>query len=471
MTDYPNLHKRLSLIFSFCLALFIFIQVFSPVILEAETQANLLSENFNPDIDVNNVLAISTEFDKVLFSQQASSPLPLPAANHFMLSLLVAEQLNLDQRITISENALSYAEPNSYLLSTNLDYQDNILISNLLAMHMYAHSQVAAVALAEELTGSIDKTLEKMNQRAKELGMTNTNFTNISGQVTLKDDHVWDSDFNLIDDANMLAQKSSLEDISILMKVMNKNNLISQMFNDGDYLTRLADDTVIALHHPYKLIFATTEEGISGGWALQQDGMSFSMVLGEIDQIKYMILMTDKTESSFAVNMVDLIKKIDSYYTVSSLVSQNQIYPSYDQTTEGDQIGLMFLKTINYIHPNSENFLSSTVKYVSYGPHSRPLARGTPVGHVVFTLNDGSQIEAEVGSDLSILSSNSFVSRFMSSIQQNPNLGRMILILSLALAIILIVKIRHLILALSHQIKLFNLNKLQKGLKDRIKKS
>lgn len=467
MISKKKLQKILETLICSCLILFFLVQFVPVKNLKAET--TLLSDNFNPDINVNNVLAISTEFDKVLFSQQATTPIPLPAVNHLMLSLLVVEELNLDQRITISQNALSYAKSDPSSLARDIENNENVLISNLLALHMYEHSSVAAVALAEELTGSIDKSLEKMNKRAKELGMETTNFVNILGDITLNDKKTWNPNFDLIEDSDFLAQKSSLEDLAVLMKVINKNNLLSEIFSEGDYFTRLVDDTVIALQHPYDLIFATTEQGINSGWALQHNDMSFSLVQGEINQIQYLILMTDKTSNSFAVDMIDLIKEITDHYKVSRIVSQNQIYPNYDQTTEGDQISLMFLKKINYIHPKSDSFVNSAVKYVSYGPHTRPLARGTPVGQVIFTLNDGSQIEAEVGSDVSILSNYTFISKFINSIQQNPNLGKIIFFLTVILCLTLIVRIRYLILALFRQIKLLKLNKLQQGLKDRIK--
>jgi len=102
-------------------------------------------------------------------------------------------------------------------------------------------------------------------------------------------------------------------------------------------------------------------------------------------------MMTDKTRNTFTKTMVDLVQDIVDYYTVTPLVSQGKAYPGTDQTKQGDKIELIFLKTINYIHPVADNFLHPAVKYVSHGPHSRPLPRGSTVGHVVFTLNEAEQ--------------------------------------------------------------------------------
>ncbi|NLJ70077.1 MAG: hypothetical protein GX328_01240 [Clostridiaceae bacterium] len=431
---------------------------------------NQLTHGFNPEVNINNVLVISTEFDKTLFSQQASSPIPLPAANHLMLSLLVLEQLELDERVTPSTKAIKFGQENQKNQSVIIEQNETYLVSNLLALHIYEHSYSAALILAEHLAGSEEACVTLMNEKAMQLEMNDTNFTNVLGFADLKDGKAWSSDFDLIKDADLLNQKSTLSDLAKLVTTLTKNQTANQMFSEREYFTRMPDGTMIALRHPFDQIFASIDQGIKGAWNLKHQDMSFSMAIGEKNQIKYLIFMSDKTKNTFAKQIVELVQNISEHYTVSPLVTQGQSYPSFDQTKEGDKISLSFLKTINYIHPANDSFLHPAVKYVSYGPHSRPLARGTPVGHVIFTLNDGSQIEAEVGSDVSILSDNTLFSMMINSIQQNPNLSKMIIVLIILLCIILIFKIYRLGKALSRQIRLYRLNNIQKELKDRIDK-
>ena len=431
---------------------------------------NQLTHGFNPEITVNNVLVISTEFDKILFSQQASSPIPLPAANHLMLSLLVLEQLELDERVTPSANAIKFGHEKQKNYSVTIENNETYLVSNLLALHMYEHSYVAAIALAEHLAGSEEACVELMNEKAAQLEMNDTHFTDILGFADLKEGKKWSVDFDLIEDADSLNQKSTLDDLTKLIAALSKNQTANQMFNEREYFTRMPDGTMIALRHPFDQIFASVDQGIDGAWNFKNQDMSFSMVFGENNQIKYLILMSDKTKNNFAKQIVEMIQNMSEHYVVTPLVTQGQSYPSYDQTKEGDKIELSFLRTINYIHPINDSFLHPAVKYVSHGPHSRPLARGTPVGHVVFTLNDGSQIEAEVGSDVSILSGNTLFSIMINSLQQNPNLSKLIFSLVILLCIILLFKIFRLGKALSRQIHLYRLNNIQKQLKDRIDK-
>ncbi|NLM18845.1 MAG: hypothetical protein GX217_02330 [Clostridiaceae bacterium] len=436
----------------------------------ANSDANQLTHGFDPEVSINNVLVISTEFDKTLFSQQASSPIPLPAANHLMLSLLVLEQLELDERIMPSINAIKFGQEDQKNHSVTIEYNETYLVSNLLALHMYEHSSAAAMVLAEHLAGSEEACVELMNEKAAQLEMNDTNFTNILGFADLKEGKKWSSNFDLIEDADLLNQKSTLVDLAKLVTTLTKNQTANQMFSEREYFTRMPDGTIMALMHPFDQIFASIDQGVSGAWNFKQQDMSFSMVTGEKNQIKYLVFMSDKTKNNFAKQIIELIQNISEHYVVTPLVTQGQAYPSYDQTKEGDKIGLLFLKTVNYIHPVHDSFLHPAVKYISHGPHSRPLARGTPVGHVIFTLNDGSQIEAEVGSDISILSGNTLLSTMINSLQRNPNLNKLIIALVVLLCIILLFKIFRLAKALSRQIHLYKLNNIQKQLKDRIDK-
>ncbi len=459
-----------SILLSFCFILLSFSSAIYGRNVEAGIEAPQLSSEFDPSINVNNVLAISTEFDKTLFAQQANSPIPLPAANHIMLSLLVIEQLNLEESITVSANAIAFGEQDPKNHTITIEQNETYLVSTLLALHMYEHSYTAALALAEKLAGTVAACVELMNQKAKHLDMQNTNFTNLLGFVELKNNATWSQDFNLIEDAHLLIQKSTLNDMSNLVTTFLKNQTAEQLFSQREYYTRLPD-SMIALHHPFDQVFSAVDQGVTGAWNLKQNEMSFSLIIGEQNHIKYLIMMTDKTRNTFTKTMVDLVQDIVDYYTVTPLVSQGKAYPGTDQTKQGDKIELIFLKTINYIHPVADNFLHPAVKYVSHGPHSRPLPRGSTVGHVVFTLNDGDQIQAEVGSSESILSGNTLLSRLFNSLQQNPNLSNLIIILTLLLCIIIFIRIIKLIRELANQIRLYRLNSIQKKLKDRINKS
>ena len=93
--------------------------------------------------------------------------------------LLKKNKLSLDDKFIISENAwrLSQAGYSSMFIMIN----DQVSVENLLKGIIIASGNDACVALAEGIAGSESNFADMMNEKAAEIGMTSTNFTNSSG--------------------------------------------------------------------------------------------------------------------------------------------------------------------------------------------------------------------------------------------------------------------------------------------------
>ena len=93
--------------------------------------------------------------------------------------LIKKGDLNLDDKFIISENAwyLSHAGYSSMFIMVG----DYVSVKNLLMGVIVASGNDACVALAEGIAGTEEEFAIIMTAKAKEIGMTNSNFTNSSG--------------------------------------------------------------------------------------------------------------------------------------------------------------------------------------------------------------------------------------------------------------------------------------------------
>ena len=93
--------------------------------------------------------------------------------------LLKKNKLSLDDKIVVSENAwrLSQSGYSSMFIMVN----DEVTVENLLLGIIIASGNDACVALAEGIAGSEEVFAEMMNEKAAEIGMSSTNFSNSSG--------------------------------------------------------------------------------------------------------------------------------------------------------------------------------------------------------------------------------------------------------------------------------------------------
>lgn len=98
-----------------------------------------------------------------------------------MTLLLVMEDLNkgevkLEDQVAISERASSMGGSEIFLSAGDVVDLESLLIGITVGS-----ANDAAVAVAEHLAGSVEAFAERMNRRAVELGMKNTNFVNPTG--------------------------------------------------------------------------------------------------------------------------------------------------------------------------------------------------------------------------------------------------------------------------------------------------
>lgn len=93
--------------------------------------------------------------------------------------LIKSGNLKLEDKFMVSENAwrLSSAGYSSMFIMVG----DEITVDNLLKGIIIASGNDACVALAEGIAGTEEEFAIMMTAKAKEIGMTNTNFTNSSG--------------------------------------------------------------------------------------------------------------------------------------------------------------------------------------------------------------------------------------------------------------------------------------------------
>ncbi len=99
--------------------------------------------------------------------------------NKIMTALLAVEQGDPDSTVIVSNAALSSLEPGA--LTAGLASGEEIKLRDLLYCMMVGSANDAAAVIAEYIAGGQAAFVEMMNQKAQELGCSNTMFMNPSG--------------------------------------------------------------------------------------------------------------------------------------------------------------------------------------------------------------------------------------------------------------------------------------------------
>lgn len=163
----------------------------------------------NTDLGLNakSVILMEEATGNILYESNPDERLPIASVTKVMTMLLIMEavdsgKINLDDMVTVSENAMSYGGSTMFL-----ETGEQLTVNDMLKGIAVASANDGCVAMAEHLAGSESAFVDMMNEKAKELGMENTHFMNTNGLD--EDDHY-----------------SSARDVAIMSRELMKHETI-----------------------------------------------------------------------------------------------------------------------------------------------------------------------------------------------------------------------------------------------------
>ena len=164
------------------LMLSIFIFRSSLTIFANEQQVEQQTENL--DVLAKSAILIEATTGKVLYEKNPDEKLPPASVTKVMTLYLIYEaidsgKIKWEDTVTVSEYAASMG--GSQIFLEPMEKQDVKTLTKSIAI---ASANDAAVAMAEHIAGSEQEFVKLMNEKAKELGMENTNFENACGLDT-----------------------------------------------------------------------------------------------------------------------------------------------------------------------------------------------------------------------------------------------------------------------------------------------
>lgn len=193
------------------MGLFLLISLFLPIITVNCAEDNTKS---TLNLDCQSAILMEASTGAVLYEQNADAALPPASVTKVMTLLLVMEAidsgaLNLTDTLQASEYAASMGGSQVFI-----EPGETMTVEDLLKSVVIASANDAAVVLAENIAGSVEAFVEKMNERTKELGMTNSVFENPTG----------------LDD-NVIKHVTSARDIAIMSRELLKHDTILNYTN------------------------------------------------------------------------------------------------------------------------------------------------------------------------------------------------------------------------------------------------
>lgn len=228
-----------------------------------------------PQLSAQSAFVIEIKSGKILLQKNADKPRTIASLSKLITAVITIEKANLQDEILISKNAVdTYGEMGSLIEG------ERISVESLLFALLIESSNDAAAALAEKFNGQF---VEFMNQKAGQLGLKNTRFSDASG----------------LDAQNV----STAKDLAKIMNEAIKYPLLNYIMKtaeteisstDGKYKHKLTNSNKLLEKYPEIIAGKTgyTEEA-NGCMALvikapNGEGMIVNVILGSEDRLSDM---------------------------------------------------------------------------------------------------------------------------------------------------------------------------------------
>ncbi|MFC4387715.1 D-alanyl-D-alanine carboxypeptidase family protein [Gracilibacillus marinus] len=324
---------------------------------ESESTLNLAENS-------KSAILIERDTGKVLYQKNADSILPPASMTKIMTMLLIMEaleekKLTLDENVRISEKAASMGGSQIFL-----EAGEEMTVNDLLKGIAVASGNDASVALAERIAGSEEAFVEKMNNKAKELGLKNTTFKNSTGLPDT--DHL-----------------STASDMALMAKELLKYDEITKYTSIYEDYLRKGQDNEFWLVNTNKLVkFYDGVDGLKTGFTneakycltatAEKNGMRvIAVVMGA---------NTTKERNSDVSQLLDFAY---SKYATKTLFDKDQKVTDFKWIKANQkEVEIVTNDRISIVHEKGEDLDSVKTNIKMNQNITLPLKKGTSVGNL-----------------------------------------------------------------------------------------
>lgn len=129
-----------------------------------------------PSVSARHAILMDADTGAVLYEKDADAQSLIASTTKIMTGLLVCESCDLDEKVTVTADAVGIEGSSVYLKAG-----ETLTVRDLLYGMLLHSGNDAATALALHISGSVEQFAEQMNKKARELGLQNTHFANPHG--------------------------------------------------------------------------------------------------------------------------------------------------------------------------------------------------------------------------------------------------------------------------------------------------
>ena len=345
---------------------------------EVSIQENSNIQDKFSDISARNIVLANSDTGKIVYERNKDEKIYPASITKLMTAILVVENCNLNDIVTVSENAVK-SVPLGYV-NANLQVGEQLTVEQLLYAMLIPSANDAANALAEHVGGSIESFSAMMNTRARDLGCTGTNFTNPSG---LHEENHYTTANDLFYISKQAISNNEIKKIVGTIKYTlpssNKYNGTSRVLTSTNYMKR---KELSKYYCEYCIGGKTGYTGEAKNCVVefaQKNGINLiAVVMGEDSKVKGKKFLDAKEMFDYTYNNYE--NKI-----IAQAGNEYETLKISNATKETKKLKVLYKDNVNIVELKSVENLKDNIKIkVNYTNKKAPIQKGETIGNITY---------------------------------------------------------------------------------------
>ena len=333
--------------------------------------------------NAKSAIMIEASTGEILFKKNENEKLAPASMTKMMSMLLIMEELDKgtlkwDEVITASEKASSMGGSQIFL-----EPGEKMTVTELLKGIAIASGNDATVAMAERISGSEETFVKKMNTKAKELGLKNTNFVTSTGLDA--DNHY-----------------SSAYDMSLIAKELVKHEKILEFTGTYEEYLRTDSESPFWLVNTNRLVrFYSGVDGLKTGFT-STAGYCLTATAKRDDMRLITVVMNEPDTNKRSSDTTKMLDYGFNVYMVKNIIDEEVVIDTAEVSLgKKTNTNIVSKETITILNKKSDEIRNITYE-VDINKIIAPVKKGDKVG-IINIIEDGkiiSTVDATIPEDI-----------------------------------------------------------------------
>lgn len=320
------------------------------------------SEDIVPN--AKSAIIIEEQTGKILYEKNIDEKYAPASMTKMMSLLLIMENidnrnLRMDEMIKVSKYASSMGGSQIFL-----EENEEMSVEDLLKGITIGSANDATVALSERIAGTESEFVKLMNNKAKELGLKNTNFKNTTG----------------LDELN---HYSTAHDMAIIAKELVKHNKILEFSSIYETYLRTDTENKFWLVNTNKLVrFYPGVDGLKTGYT-EEAGYCLTSTIKKDNMRIIAVIMGEPSSNIRNSEMSTLLDYAYNLYEKNTYITTDEILDTVE-IEKGKETKVNIVPTEDVSVINKKGHKMGEISYeVSLNKITSPVKKGDIVGKLV----------------------------------------------------------------------------------------